>query len=274
MFVYEERPTSHPGKGRYWKIDVSKGTGNKRNRKRKLGPGGGRRDGDEDGEDEEDAYDDDEEEAASSRDQVRRQYGAHSLHRLENNAGTPVFTYPDGASFDPIRDLTQSHTMPSSTLTGGQDMSYLMGGNFPSQVNNFHSNSTPFRGSLPNMNSAQFGTRSTIKSFPSAGPTYPFVPSPSLPRAISLPPQRHVYHPAPHVEMPRPHTTSAAAGRHQNQHPYGGGGMMSYPPIPDGALMQQGLSQPPQNRSPHRGPPNSSPPNAGGQETSQKRRLR
>lgn len=273
MFVYEERPTSHPGKGRYWKIDVSKGTGNKRNRKRKLGPGGSRRDGDEDGEDEEDAYDDEDDEAGS-RDQARKQYGAHSLHRLENNAGTPVFTYPEGTSYDPSRGLAQTHPMPSLTLTESQDMSYLMGANFPSQVDNFHSSSIPFRGPFPNMNSAQFGARPTMKSFPSAGPTYSSLSPPPGPRAASLPPQRHIYHPAPHVEVPRRHTTSAGFGAFQQQHPYGGGGFMPHPPIPDGALMQQGSSQSPQNRSPRRGPSDLSSPNTGSQEISRKRRLR
>lgn len=265
MFVYEERPTSHPGKGRYWRIDVSKGTGNKRNRKRKLGPSGGRKDGD-DGEEEEDVYDDEDEDEAGSRVQGRsKQYGGRSPHRLENNAGTPVFTYPDGTSLDPSRGLTQS---PPMSLTSGQDMNYLMP-NFPSSVDQFHPNSAPYRGPFPNMNPTQFGNRSTMKSFPSTGTAYTPVPSPGPPRAMSLPPQRHVYHPAPHVELPRRHTT-AAFGRHQQQHAYGGG-VMSHPPIPDSALMQQGSSQ---NRSPLRGPSDSSSPNAGNQETSRKRRLR
>jgi hypothetical protein len=169
--------------------------------------------------------------------------------------------------------LTQSSAMPSLSLTGGQDMSYLMGPNFPSQVDNFHSSSTHFHGPFPNINSAQFGARSTMKSFPSAGPTYSSLPPPGPPRAMSLPPQYHGYHPAPHVEIPRRHTTTAV-GRHQHQHQYGGGGITSHPPIPDGALMQQGSSQSPQNRSPPRGPSELSLPNAGSQGTSRKRRLR
>ena len=273
MFVYEERPTSHPGKGRYWKIDVSKGTGNKRNRKRKLGPSGGRRDGDDDGEEEEDVYDDDDDDEASSKDQIRaKPYGAQ---RFESNAGIPVFAYPEGTSFDPSRGVTQPPTMPSLSVTGSQGMNYMLGPNFPSQ-DNFQASSTLFRGTFPNMNSAQLGSRLTMRSFPSTGPPYSSLPPPGPHRAMSLPPQRHVYHPAPHVEIPRRHTTegSAAMGRHHHQHPYGSGGIMSHPPIPDGALMQQGSSQPPQNRSPRRGASDLSSPNAGGQETSRKRRLR
>jgi len=294
MFVFEERPTNHPGKGRYWRIDISKGTGNKRNRKRKAGKRGGRRDVDEDVEDDEEyVYDDEDEDEAGSRDQAHAgQYGVQSFHRKAHSSGTPAFTYPDGMSFDPSRGLTQSQSPPHISLPSSQDMNmnYMMGAaNFSSQLN-FQS-PTEFRHGPfhPTVNPTQFGDRpTTMKSYPPMGTTYSSLnpPGGNALRATSLPPQGPIYQPGPHAEMLRRNTTggSAPVGRQQHQHnqpqPHqydSGSVMLSHSPIPNLSSMQQGSSHPPsQNRSPHRSSPSGFSPtsNAGSQDVSRKRRLR
>jgi hypothetical protein len=192
-------------------------------------------------------YDDDDEEEAGDRDQAHAtQFGRHYSHPVGNSPGTPAFTYPDGTSFDPSRGLTQSMLPPITSLpSGDMSMNYLMGAtSFSSQLT-FQSPTDCRHGPLPDMEPPQFGDRPAMKSYPptGTGTTYSSLnpPGGNLLRATSLPPPGPIYHPAPHVEMPRRNTTGGAPiGRHQHPHPhlqYGGGAMVPHPPMPDFSSM-------------------------------------
>jgi hypothetical protein len=205
MFVFEERLTNHPGKGRYWRIDISKGTGNKQNCKHKAGKQGGQKYGNEDGEDEgEYLYDDKDEDKAGSKDQAhRRPYSVHSLHHTENSTGIPAFTYPDGTSFDPSHGLAQTQSPPSILLPTRQDMNmnYMMGAPSLSSQLDFQSPTDFHHGPFPNMNTPPFWDQST--SYPPTSSSYSSLnpPGANLLWAMSLPPMGPIYHPGPHVEM-------------------------------------------------------------------------